>query len=112
MISVENLNKSYKGTQVLKDVNLQVDAGELFAFLGPNGAGKTTMIRILTGLTRLTSGRASINGIDLQDPGIERRRVCGLVTQSINLDMELTVLENMKIHGRLFRMPAANKHVK
>ncbi len=106
MISIENLNKTYKGIQALKDVNLQVESGELFAFLGPNGAGKTTTIRILTGLTRLTSGRAFINGIDVQDPGIESRRQCGLVTQSINLDRELTVLENLKIHGRLFRMPA------
>jgi ABC-2 type transport system ATP-binding protein len=109
MISIENLDKSYKGIQALKDVNLLVNSGELFAFLGPNGAGKTTMIRILTGLTRLTSGRAFINGIDVQDTGIESRRVCGLVTQSINLDMELTVLENLKIHGRLFRMPAGEQ---
>jgi len=109
MISIENLNKTYKGIQALKDVNLQVESGELFAFLGPNGAGKTTTIRILTGLTRLTSGRAFINGIDVQDPGIESRRVCGLVSQSINLDMELTVLENLKIHGRLFRMPTGEQ---
>jgi len=109
MICIENLNKTYKGVQALKDVNLQVHQGELFAFLGPNGAGKTTTIRILTGLTRLGSGRVTINGIDVQQPGIESRRLCGLVTQSINLDRELTVLENLKIHGRLFRMPAGEQ---
>ena len=56
MIQIQNLNKTYKSIQALKDVNLQVNKGELFAFLGPNGAGKTTTIRILTGLTKRTSG--------------------------------------------------------
>lgn len=56
MIQIQHLNKTYKSAHALKDVNLQVGKGELFAFLGPNGAGKTTTIRILTGLTRLSSG--------------------------------------------------------
>lgn len=107
MIRIENLNKSYKSLQALKDVNLQVNKGELFAFLGPNGAGKTTTIRILTGLTRPGSGRVTLNGFDVTNPGIESRSQCGLVPQSINLDQELCVFENLDIHGRLFRM---NKH--
>lgn len=107
MIQIENLNKSYKSLQALKDVNLQVNKGELFAFLGPNGAGKTTTIRILTGLTRPGSGRVTLNGFDVTNPGIESRSQCGLVPQSINLDQELCVFENLDIHGRLFRM---NKH--
>ncbi|MBU1344194.1 MAG: ABC transporter ATP-binding protein [Proteobacteria bacterium] len=104
MIQVLNLNKTYKSTQALKDVNLQVDKGELFAFLGPNGAGKTTTIRILTGLTKLDSGTVRLNGFDVNTPGIDSRRQCGLVPQSINLDRELSVVENLNIHGRLFRM--------
>ena len=104
MIRIENLNKRYKSIDALKDVNLQVNKGELFAFLGPNGAGKTTTIRILTGLTNLTSGTVKLNGFDVGDRGIESRRQCGLVPQAINLDRELSVFENLNIHGRLFRM--------
>ncbi|SDU41741.1 ABC transporter ATP-binding protein [Desulfobacula phenolica] len=104
MIQIQHLNKTYKSAHALKDVNLQVDKGELFAFLGPNGAGKTTTIRILTGLTRLSSGTVRLNGFDLGDREIETRRQCGLVPQSINLDRELSVFENLNIHGKLFRM--------
>ncbi len=104
MIRIENLNKTYKTIQALKDVNLEVNKGELFAFLGPNGAGKTTTIRILTGLTRLSSGTVSLNGFDVGNRSVESRRQCGLVPQSINLDRELSVFENLTIHGKLFRM--------
>ncbi|MBU1342261.1 MAG: ABC transporter ATP-binding protein [Proteobacteria bacterium] len=105
MIRILNLNKTYKSTQALKDVNLQVDKKELFAFLGPNGAGKTTTIRILTGLTQKSSGTAQLNGFDVETFGVESRRQCGLVPQAINLDRELSVIENLNIHARLFRMP-------
>lgn len=104
MIRIESLNKTYKSVQALRDVNLQVNKGELFAFLGPNGAGKTTTIRILTGLTKSGSGQVHLNGFDVADHGIESRRQCGLVPQSINLDRELSVFENLNIHGLLFRM--------
>ncbi len=104
MIQIENLSKTYKTTEALKNVNLQVNQGELFAFLGPNGAGKTTTIRILTGLTRLSSGSARLNGFDVGNRSVESRKQCGLVPQSINLDRELSVFENLTIHGKLFRM--------
>ncbi len=112
MIRIESLCKQYKSLKALNKVNLTVNKGELFAFLGPNGAGKTTTIRILTGLTRLTSGRVHLNGFDVENPDIECRRQCGLVSQSINLDRELSVLENLKIHARLYRMTAGERDAK
>jgi len=104
MIRVEQLNKYYKTVHALKNVDLKVNPGELFAFLGPNGAGKTTTIRILTGLTQPDSGKVFLNGFNAGSRDIESRRQCGVVPQSINLDRELTVMENLKIHSRLFRM--------
>ncbi|WP_306547650.1 ABC transporter ATP-binding protein [Desulfobulbus sp.] len=112
MIRIENLQKSYAATKALDGIDLSVAAGELFAFLGPNGAGKTTTIRILTGLTRLGSGRALLNGHDIESDGIAAKRQCGLVPQHINLDSELTVLENLDIHGRLFGMEPARRRQK
>lgn len=109
MIRIEKLEKSYGKTQALAGIDLAVGAGELFAYLGPNGAGKTTTIRILTGLTRLSRGRAALNGHDIERSARSAKRQCGLVPQQINLDSELTVAENLDIHGRLFGMPAAER---
>jgi ABC-2 type transport system ATP-binding protein len=107
MIRIENLRKTYGKIQALSGIDLHVPAGELFAYLGPNGAGKTTTIRILTGLTRLSGGAATLNGHDIAAQSTAAKRQCGLVPQHINLDSELTVRENLDLHGRLFGMPAA-----
>lgn len=106
MITIENLSKHYKHTHALKGISLHVPEGELFAYLGPNGAGKTTTIRILTGLTKRSSGDAYLNGFHIERESIRAKRQCGLVPQAINLDPELTVAENLHIHGRLFGMSA------
>ena len=104
MIHIENLKKNYGKVEALKGVDLDVEGGELFAYLGPNGAGKTTTIRILTGLTRLTAGKATLNGHDIDKQPLASKRQYGLVPQHINLDNELTVYDNLHIHGRLFQM--------
>ena len=105
MIRIENLNKNYKALQALSSINLQVEKGELFAYLGPNGAGKTTSIKIMTGLTKLSSGDVYLNGFHVGKEELMAKKQCGLVPQSINLDQELTVFENLDIHGRLYGMP-------
>ncbi len=109
MIRIENLSKRYKNIHALKSISLQVAQGELFAYLGPNGAGKTTTIRILTGLTNLTSGKAFLNGFDIEKQTLDAKKQCGLVPQTINLDQELTVYENLEVHGCLFGMPARQR---
>ena len=112
MIILENLNKHYKSVHALKDVNLHVNSGEIFACLGPNGAGKTTLIRIVTGLTRLSSGKAFLNGFNVEKNSLAAKKECGLVPQAINLDQELTVFENLDIHCRLYKMPAKKRRIK
>jgi ABC-2 type transport system ATP-binding protein len=104
MIRIERLVKRYKDFQVLHEVDLQVHAGELFAYLGPNGAGKTTTIKILTGQTRADSGSAYLNGFSIQKQSLSAKQQFGLVPQSINLDRELSVCENLLIHGLLYDM--------
>lgn len=104
MIEITNLVKNYKTVQALRGIDLRVESGELFAYLGPNGAGKTTTIRILTGLTRLTRGAAMFYGHDIEENRLEAKKQYSLVPQHINLDSELTVYENLFIHGRLYHM--------
>jgi ABC-2 type transport system ATP-binding protein len=104
MIRIEELTKSYKTIQALRGINLHVMEGELFAYLGPNGSGKTTTIKILTSLAKPTSGDAYLHGFHIVRDTLAAKRQCGLVPQTINLDHELTVFENLNIHGMLFRM--------
>lgn len=112
MIRIEGLRKDYKNIQALKGVTLHVPEGQLFAYLGPNGAGKTTTIRILTGLTKLTAGAAFLNGFDVETETLSAKKQFGLVPQSTNLDQELTVFENLDVHGRLFHMPRDDRRRK
>jgi len=104
MIRIQKLTKNYKNVAALKGIDLEVEAGELFAYLGPNGSGKTTTIRILTGLAKRTSGDATLHGFHIERDTLQAKRQCGLVPQTINLDHELTVFENLDLHGRLFDM--------
>jgi ABC-2 type transport system ATP-binding protein len=109
MIRIENLQKNYGMTRALDGIDLRVPEGELFAYLGPNGAGKTTTIRILTGLTRMGGGQAFLNGHNIETESLAAKRQCGVVPQHVNLDSELTVFENLDIHGRLFGMDSARR---
>lgn len=109
MIRIENLTKNFNALQALKGVNLHVMEGELFAYLGPNGSGKTTTIKILTGLAKATSGDAYLHGFHIERETLQAKTQCGLVPQTINLDHELSVYENLDIHGRLFHMPGKER---
>ncbi len=104
MIRFENLRKTYKQVEALKGVSLRVGEGELFSYLGPNGSGKTTTIKILTGLAVPSAGDAWLHGFHVEKQSLQAKRQCGLVPQNINLDNELTVGENLHLHGKLFQM--------
>lgn len=109
MIEIIGLTKNYRSLRALKGIDLRVGEGQLFAYLGPNGSGKTTTIKILTGLSSPTAGDAYLNGYHIERDALKVKRQCGLVPQTINLDHELTVYENMDIHGRLFNMRARER---
>jgi ABC-2 type transport system ATP-binding protein len=113
MIEAVNLAKRYGVKTALDNVSFRVEPGELFAYLGPNGSGKTTTIRLLTGLSRPDAGQALTNGFDMATHPVQAKRQNGLVPQNMNLDAELTVTENLDIHGRLFGMdrPARRRRI-
>jgi len=111
-VRVENLKKRYGKIEALKGVSFKIAAGELFALLGPNGAGKTTTIRILCGLTRPGGGEAYFFDCPVFRQPLRAKRMAGLVPQTINLDLELTLWENLFIHGLLFRMSRKEIHQK
>jgi ABC-2 type transport system ATP-binding protein len=104
MIELRDMTKVFNGSTAVENLSLKIDKGEFFGFLGPNGAGKTTTIRILTTLTRPTSGKAVIDGYDIAEKPLPAKRKIGLVPQNYNLDRELSGRQNLELHGRLFAM--------
>ncbi|MBS3055885.1 MAG: ATP-binding cassette domain-containing protein [Candidatus Aenigmarchaeota archaeon] len=103
-IEIENLTKNYNGTAAVDSINLRIKQAELFGLLGPNGAGKTTMISMLSTILKPSSGNAKINGINISYQNSVRKLI-GIVFQDPSLDDELTGMENLTFHSKLYHMP-------
>ncbi|HKZ50308.1 MAG TPA: ABC transporter ATP-binding protein [Dehalococcoidia bacterium] len=88
-------------------ISFAVEIGECFGLLGPNGAGKTTTMRLIAGLSPLTSGELIVRGMDVRKEGRRIRAILGVVPQEENLDSDLTVLQNLSVHARYFDIPKA-----
>jgi ABC-2 type transport system ATP-binding protein len=92
IISVKNLSKTYaSGFEALKNINLDIRKGEIFALLGPNGAGKTTLISIICGIVTPTAGKVTVDGHDIATDYRAARAMIGLVPQELTADMFETV---------------------
>lgn len=91
MIEVDGLTKYYGSVAAIEDVSFQVERGEIIGFLGPNGAGKTTTMRILTGFSPPTRGKAVIEGFDIGRDPIEVKRRVGYLPESVPLYAEMIV---------------------
>ena len=106
-IVVEDLVKRFGKFVAVDHVGFRVARGEIMGFLGPNGAGKSTIIRILCGLLRASAGRALVAGIDVAlDPEAVRQRI-GYMSQKFSLYRDLTVKENLRFFGGIYRVPAS-----
>jgi ABC-2 type transport system ATP-binding protein len=101
-VEVVNLTKRFGDFTAVNGVTFNIRRGEIFGFLGPNGAGKTTTIRVLLGLLRPTSGRASVLGYDVVRQAEEIRRHIGYMSQRFSLYQDLTVSENLDFYGRTY----------
>jgi len=102
-LEIKDLNKTYRnGVIALKDINLSVEDGDIFAFLGPNGAGKSTVIGIITTLVNITSGEVKVYGKDImQHPEITKQMI-GVVPQEYNLNQFIPIIETMVNIGGYF----------
>ena len=102
-ISVANLSKTYKsGFQALKNINLEIRQGEIFALLGPNGAGKTTLISIICGIVNASTGKILANGHDIVTDYRKTRSLIGLVPQELTTDAFRNPLGNREFQPRPF----------
>src|SRR4051794_34348263 len=105
MIHAHALTKSFGGFTAVEAIDFAVARGESFGFLGPNGAGKSSTMRMIAAVSPVTAGNLRILGRDPAVDGPAIRSRLGVVPQQDNLDMELTVWENLYIYGRYFGIP-------
>ncbi len=101
-ISTQGLTKTFKGVNALNSLNLTVHKNSIFGFLGPNGAGKTTTIKLLLGLTRPTSGSATVFGQDIVHDSVKIRRHIGYLAQEPHYYEHLTARETLRFTARFF----------
>ena len=108
-IEVLDLTKHYGELLAVDHINFEVKRGEFFGLLGPNGAGKTTTIRMLTGLTKPSSGTATVAGYDIVHDDINIKRLIGVVPETSNLYGELSVWGNMMFMAELYHVPSRDR---
>jgi len=101
MLRAENLVKRFGSVTVLKNLNLTVQPGEVFALLGQNGAGKTTTINLFLGFIEPTEGNTYINGISVQDQPVETKKYLSYIPETVMLYPTLTGIENLAFFSSL-----------
>ncbi len=101
-IETKQLNKFYKNLHALKDINLGIKENELFGLLGVNGAGKTTLIKILTCLSKQTSGEAYVHGFSVKDNPEKIKEIVDVSPQETAVAHNLTVRENLDFFASLY----------
>ncbi|MGM0565089.1 MAG: ABC transporter ATP-binding protein [Pseudomonadota bacterium] len=112
IISIQQLNKQYPGGfQALKDINLEIEEGEIFALLGPNGAGKTTLISIICGIVNPSQGKVLASGHDIVRDYRAAREQIGLVPQELTTDAFETVWATVTFSRGLFGKPPSPAHI-
>jgi heme exporter protein A len=111
VIHASKLIKAFGRRPVLRGIDLEVPAGQSVALFGPNGAGKTTLIRIIAGLSKLTSGRVLLGGQDVQKAGPSLRRYIGFVSHNPLVYDSLTAEENLLFFGRMYDVPALEQRI-
>lgn len=103
-IKISNLQKAYGGHLVLKDVNLEVDSGEIIGYIGPNGAGKSTTIKILIGMIPDYTGSVEVQGLDVRTNPMEVKRLIGYVPENASLYDTLSPMEYLRFLGSLYQL--------
>jgi phospholipid/cholesterol/gamma-HCH transport system ATP-binding protein len=103
-VTVDKLNKSFDDVQVLKDVSLEVNPGEIFVIMGPSGSGKSVLLKQIAGLDQPTSGSVHIGEYDASDPATRSQVHLALVFQAGALFNSMTVYDNLALYPREHRL--------
>ena len=101
-IEVNNLNKKYKNTLAVKNLNFKINKGQIIGLLGPNGCGKSTTIGMLLGLIKPNSGSVIINGLNMEKNRTKLLQKMNFISPYIELPKKLTIEENLKVYGKMY----------
>lgn len=104
LVEARGLTKKFDDFVAVDSIDFDIKKGEAFGFLGPNGAGKTSTMKMITTVSPITDGKMAVFGLDPNTQGRAIRSRLGVVPQEDNLDLELTVAENLYIYGRYHDM--------
>src|SRR3972149_1150529 len=102
VINTEKLTKRFGSFIAVNEITFEVLPGEIFGFLGANGAGKTTAMRMLCGLSRPTSGKATVAGFDVYRQTENIKKNIGYMSQKFSLYEDLTVMENIHLYAGIY----------
>lgn len=105
IVIVENLTKKFGDFIAVNEISFEVSKGEIFGFLGANGAGKTTAMRMLTGLSMPTSGKAVVAGWDVKKYPEKVKYNIGYMSQKFSLYNDLKVFENIRLYAGIYKVP-------
>ena len=109
VLKCEHLHKNFEKKEILKDVSLELEKGDILGFIGPNGAGKTTTIKLILGLQSITSGTVNINGYDVDKNFTKAIEKVGAIVENPDLYMYLTGYENLKLIANLYKGVGKNR---
>ena len=101
-IELKNLNKKYKSTLAVKNINFTVNKGSIIGLLGPNGCGKSTTIGMMLGLIKPTSGSVIINNQNIENNRTDLLQKMNFISPYIELPKKLTIEENLQVYGRMY----------
>ncbi|MGB8362536.1 MAG: ATP-binding cassette domain-containing protein, partial [Acidimicrobiia bacterium] len=104
LVQARGLTKRFEDFTAVDAIDFDIYEGEAFGFLGPNGAGKTSTMKMITTVSPITEGKLTVFGLDPTTEGRSIRQRIGVVPQEDNLDLELTVADNLLIYGRYHDM--------
>lgn len=110
MIEVTNLSKSFGPVEAVREVSFSAPNGKITGLLGPNGAGKSTTMRMIAGVLQPDGGRASVDGIDVQEDRVAAQKRLGVLPDKRGLYQRLTSRENVAYYGRLHGLNGAQLH--
>ena len=106
-ITFKAVGKAIGKKILLADLSFGVEKGSTFVLIGENGSGKSMILKLLVGLIEKDTGSVYIQGKDISTRSIETRSLCGFMPQTVNLDDDLNVFDNVSIHGQLHGLSAA-----
>ena len=110
-IEINNLGKTYKNIQAVKNINFKINKGTIVGLLGPNGSGKSTTIGMMLGLIKPSSGTVIINGKNIENYRTHLLEKMNFISPYVELPKKLTVEENLKVYGRMYGVMNLKKKI-